>query len=88
MDDFKESPIVPMCYFDLSIPKDRLKKQDIDKILASDFGIYQVELIFEDGAREILCHVGGINKSQELTKVYCDEEYIHIKIEENKKGSN
>ena len=71
LEDFKSSPIIPFCYFDLTLDIKKMEQKDIDRILAPVFGVYQIELIFDDGAKEILCHKGGINKSKELTKVSC-----------------
>lgn len=81
LEDFKGSPIIPMVNIVLVLDRSKMEQQDIDRILAPDFGIYQIELIFEDGAKEILCHKDGINKSKELTNVSCDRESIRIEVQ-------
>lgn len=74
--------------YTLILYKDKLEQDTVDSLLDADFGISQIKVVYDDGTEERLTYFGGKEKSKELTKVYCDDEFIEIRIESNEKGSN
>ncbi len=73
--------------YTLILYKDKLEQDTVDKLLDADFGISQIKVVYDDGTEERLTYFDGEEKSKELTKVFCDDKFIEIVIESNKKGS-
>lgn len=74
--------------YTLILYKDKLEQDTVDKLLDADFCISQIKVVYDNGTEERLTYFAGKEKSKELTKVYCDDKFIEIRIEPNEKGSN